>query len=538
MFSKYFSGGEFMKKIVLVLVILMMTSALTFAGGGQDASPTAVAENLPVTGRLNVEVFDRGTDGGKTLAHDNEWTRWIKQKVKADLNIDVTFIPVGRWSENTDIVNLMAAGPGSAPDLCYTYGGGMVEAFRDQGGVMNLTPYIDSYLPDLKRLLGSDPAYPGKDFIRRNADPQTGAIYSIPSYRVAIAQRNIFIRKDWLDKLGLPVPTNFNQFYQALRAFKDRDPGGVGANRVVPFGQNSDVRWGLANLIHHFINPRMSDRDRWVYNIADRYIYMDGYKRGVQEMNKWYNEGLIFRDFPLMVTADDFYNQIKSGVVGAFCQNWDMPYRTDYRLLEDLRRNVPGADYVPIDVVQNKDMMDKVGLQIFIPSFSPNKDAALKYLNWLAKPENYRFLQIGHEGINHEMVNGVPRTLSAPPGNQWIQNSANNIDYTMPMNGVELGSASLNARVLAFSYGNTPPEVVENAFVISTRNARAPAVYQATTTINQYSNDLREKADDLLAQAITARPADFNRIWDNGIRDWLRAGAQEVFNERNSLYRR
>jgi len=527
-----------MKKIVLVLVILMMTSALTFAGGGQDTSPTAVAENLPVTGRLNVEVFDRGTDGGKTLAHDNEWTRWIKEKVKRDLNIDITFIPVGRWSENTDIVNLMAAGPGSAPDLCYTYGGGMVEAFRDQGGVMNLTPYIDSYLPDLKKLLGSDPAYPGKDFIRRNADPQTGAIYSIPSYRVAIAQRNVFIRKDWLDKLGLPVPTNFNQFYQALKAFKDRDPGGVGANRVVPFGQNNDVRWGLANLIHHFINPRMNDRDRWVYNIADRYIYMDGYKRGVQEMNKWYNEGLIFRDFPLMVTADDFYNQIKSGVVGAFCQNWDMPYRTDYRLLEDLRRNVPGADYIPIDVVQNKDMMDKVGLQIFIPSFSPNKDAALKYLNWLAKPENYQFLQIGNEGVNHQMVNGVPRTIATPPGNSWIQNSPNNIDYTMPINGVEMGSQSLNARVLSLSYGDIAPEVIVNAFEVSTRNARAAAVYQATTTVNQYNRDLQEKADDLLAQAITAKPADFNRTWDNGIRDWLRSGAQEVFDERQRLYPR
>jgi putative aldouronate transport system substrate-binding protein len=536
MFSKYFSGGDFMKKIVLALVILIMTSALVFAGGSGDTSGGA-AETLTPTGRVTVEVFDRGTDGGRTLAHDNVWTNWIKEKVKRDLNIDVTFIPVGRWSEETDIVNLMAAGAGSAPDLCYSYGGGMVEAFRDMGGVMNLAPYIDSYLPDLKRLLGSDPAYPGKDFIYRNADPQTGRIYSIPSYRVAIAQRNIFIRKDWLDKLGLPVPTNLNQFYEALKAFRDRDPGGVGANRVVPYGQNSDVRWGLANIIHHHINPRMSDRDRWTYNIADRYIYMPGYKEGVRLMNRWYNEGLIFRDFALMTIADDFYNQIKSGVVGAFCQNWDMPYRTDYRLLEDLRRNVPGADYVPIDIVQNKDMMDKVGLQIFIPSFSPNKDAALKYLNWLAKPENYQFLQIGREGVNHEMVNGVPRTLSVPAGNQWIQNSSNNIDYTMPMNGVEMGSPSLNARVLGLSYGSTPPEVVANAFVVSTTNARAPAVFQATTTVNQYTNDLKEKADDLLAQAITARPADFNRVWDNGIRDWLRAGAQEVFNERRALYK-
>jgi len=267
------------KKVLMVITIVLMT-VLMLSMGGQEARPSA-GETLTPTGRLTVQVFDRGTDGGRSLAHDNAWTNWIKEKVKADLNIDITFIPVGRWSETTDIVNLMAAGPNSAPDLCYTYGGGMVEAFRDMGGVMDLAPYIDSHLPDLKKLLGSDPAFPDKDFIYRNADRQTGRIYSIPSYRVAVAQRNVFIRKDWLDALGMPVPTTYDQFYRTLVAFRDRDPGNVGRTRVVPFGVNEDARWGLADLIHHHINPRMSDRDRWVNNIADRNIMMDGYKRGV-----------------------------------------------------------------------------------------------------------------------------------------------------------------------------------------------------------------------------------------------------------------
>ena len=520
-----------MKKLVLVLMVLLLASIVVFIGGcsrGSAADPLA----LTPTGVLTVEIFDRGTDGGRTLAYDNAWTNWIKEKVRAELGIEVTFIPVGRWSEDTDIVNLMASG--SAPDLCYTYSGGMVSAFRDQGGLLNLAPYIDTYLPDLKRLLGEDTAYPGMDFIYRNRDPATGHIYSIPSYRVITAQRNTFIRKDWLDILGLPVPTNMEEFYQALVAFRDRDPGNVGINRVVPYGQNSDARWGLANLINHFIDPNMTVRDRWVYNIAERNILMSGYKEGVREMNKWYNEGLIFRDFPLMTTADDFYNQMKSGVVGAFSQNWDMPYRTDYNILVELRRNVPNADYIPIDITRNKDVMDKVGLQIFIPSYSPNKDAALKYLNWLAKPENFGFLQLGALGVNHEMVNGIPRSIAT--SGEWIQNSGQNIDYTMPMNGIELGSPEANARVMGLSYGAFSPDVIADAYVVSTRNARAPAVWQATTLVNQYTIDLQERADALLAQAITAPAAQFDSIWDNGIRAWRAAGADEVFDERSSLY--
>ena len=135
------------------------------------------------------------------------------------------------------------------------------------------------------------------------------------------------------------------------------------------------------------------------------------------------------------------------------------------------------------------------------------------------------------------MVSGVPKTLATPPGNQWIQNSPNNIDYTMPINGVEMGSAELNAKVLGFSYGNIPPEVIANAFVISTTNARAAAVFTATTKVNQYNQDLREKADDLLAQAITCKPNEFSKTWDAGIKDWLASGGKEVFDERKSLYK-
>jgi putative aldouronate transport system substrate-binding protein len=520
---------DFMKRIVLVLIISMAVFTLAFAGGQSEPAGT---------GKLTVEMFDRGTDGGRTNAVNNAWTNWIKEKVKKDLDIDITFVPVGRWSENTDIVNLMASG--SAPDLCYTYNSGMIGNFRDQGGIMDLAPYIDKYLPDLKKLLGPDPALTGKDFIRRQTETakgMEGKIFSIPSARVALAQRNIFIRKDWLDKLGLKVPTNLAQFHEVLIAFRDKDPGNVGRNRVVPYGQNSDARWGLADLINNSIQRNLSDRDRWINDVHEYYLSRPGYKEGVRLMNTWYNEKLIYQDFPLMTTADDFYNQIKSGVVGAFSQNWDLPYRTDYKINEELAKNVPGASFIPIDIgLNNKSMMDKPGLLIFIPSYSKNQIDALRYLNWLAKYENFHFLQVGTEGINHDLVNGIPRIKAAT--GQWIQNSSQNIDITMPLNGVEMGSQEQNSRVLALGYGNVPVDTIVNAYNISVKNARAPVVRQVTTNVNQYAQTLKDKADALLAQAIRANPADFDRIYDAGYRDWLSSGAQEVINERTSLWPR
>ncbi|MDR0312178.1 MAG: extracellular solute-binding protein [Treponema sp.] len=526
-----------MKRTVLFLVILLMTTALVFAAG-------ASASGATTANSITVEVFDRGTDGGRTNATNNAWTDWIKEKVRRDLGIEVTFQAVGRWSETTDMPNLLASG--SAPDLCYTYNTQMISMFRDYGGILNLTPYIDRLLPDMKRLLGTDPAIRGQDFIYRDRDPVTGRIFSIPSYVIEAraSQRNIFIRKDWLDRLGLPLPRTTQEFYNALVAFRDRDPGNVGRANVVPFAQDSDARWGFASIVHAFFDPNLSDRDMWIYRFSDRPIYVPGYKEGMRMMNQWYNEGLIYHDFPLMTVADDFFNLLKTGFVGAFSGNWDLPWRTDYMIAEQMAVNVRGAEFVPVDCIQSpngitsKDISDKPGLRIFVPAASSGKaEAALRYLNWLCLYENFHFLQVGNPGVNHNMVNGVPQIIAAT--GPWIQNSSQNIDLTMPMNGVEMMNFDLTSRVLALSYGNTPPEVIVNANNISIINGRAPVVYQAATTKDGlYNAVLSDKADDLIAQAVTARPADFDRIWDAGIRDWLQSGAQEVMDERAALWPR
>ena len=522
---------------MMALVILLMTATVMFVGCKKPATEQVPA--LTSSGKLVVEMFDRGTDGGRTMAHDNAWTDWIKEKVKKDLGIDVTFQPVGRWSENTDIVNLMASA--SAPDLCYTYNGEMIDTFRNSGGILDLSPFIDSYLPDLKKLLGEDPVFPGKDFIRRDNinTGGTGAIYKIASARVALAMRNIFIRKDWLDKLGLKVPSNINEFHDALIAFRDKNPGNVG-NRTVPFLQGSDARWGLADFIANSYTKGRSDREIWINSIVgqagERSVNMPGFKEGVRVMNQWYNEKLIYQDFPLVTVAEDGYNILKSGVAGAFSGNWDYAYRTDLAINADLAKNVPGASFVAIDLnLSNKAKLDKVGLYIFIPAFSKNQKEALQYLNWLSKFENFNFLQIGERGRNHNLVNGVPQVIpSTDP--RWIQNSAQNIDITMPLNGVYLGSDDDNAKVLALSYPGTPAETVVEAYNISVKDARAPIVHPAVLQVTQYSQTLADKADALIAQAVRTPTAQFDRVWDDGFRDWMASGAQEVINERTSQW--
>jgi putative aldouronate transport system substrate-binding protein len=486
---------------------------------------------------ITVEVFDRGTDGGKTTPANNAWTDWIKKKVLEDENISVTFIPIPRAEETQALNNMLAAG--SAPDICYTYSVELISHFGELGGLVDLSPYVDTLLKDYDAFLGMDPGIPGERLIYRMRDRQTGKTYMIPGRYMYTASQNMFIRKDWLDKLGLPLPTTKEEYYDALIAFRDKDPGGVGKNRVVPFTMTTDARWTAGIIVDPFIDPYMSAKERWINTAVERYVLLPGYKEGFRFLNKMYNDGLIDKDFPLYKT-DEMDSLVKSGVVGSMAGNWDHIYRENTRVLEDLQRNVPGADLVPVDAIRGIDgLTHKRGspptaMFWFIPKSAKNPDAAIRYVNWLSRFENYNFLQFGQEGINHEIVNGVPKIKQAT--GPWIQNSAGNGDYAFNLNGYDLGDPELNMKALAGSYG-WPPEIITNAYIISSTNAVPdPFVPVKLTEAMPLQQSLTDKAAVFFTQSVIASPQNFDRVWDEGVRDWLRSGAQAVIDERREKY--
>ena len=136
----------------------------TAANSSTEADDKSTAEEeKPEYSEITVEIFDRGTDGGKTDPTNNYYTDWIKTKCLEELNLGVTFVAVSRWEETEQLNNLMAAG--TAPDVCLTYSGDLITNYRDLGGLTDLAPYVDTLLTDLKEFLGPDLAIDGKDFI-------------------------------------------------------------------------------------------------------------------------------------------------------------------------------------------------------------------------------------------------------------------------------------------------------------------------------------------------------------------------------------
>lgn len=545
------------KLLSVLLICLMVVSVLGGCGSKnkdkQEASsdkaptsaPTKTEDNAavkedekPAYSEITVEIFDRGTDGGKTDPTNNFYTDWIKAKALEDLNLGVTFVAVSRWEEIDQLNNLMAGG--AAPDVCLTYSQDLIANYRDLGGLANLAPYVDTLLVDLKEFLGPDLALNDRDMIWRNRIDETGELFSMPARRMNVAKFNTFIRKDWLDKLNLPVPTTTQEFYDALVAFKTQDPGNVGKDKVVPFTMTSDVNWRAATLINSFVDPNLSRKDRWVNTVVDRNFLLPGYKEGVRFLNKMYNEGLVDNQFALYNDDVDSDNLIKSGFVGAFIHNWDQAFRDTPGLLKDLKANFPDAEIISIDPFTNsagtteKEIYDAAGVNYFVPASSKNVEGALRYINWLSKFENRYFLQTGEEGVTHEMVDGVPKLISAT--NEKIMNSAQNIDYTIMINGLDIGDPAKYSQALALSYP-VDSQLITDAYDNAMRNGRPAIIVPVTlSAAGPYTQTLQDKGKTLMAEAVTCKPADFDKVWDAKIADWLASGAQEIINERAAKY--
>ena len=148
-----------------------------------------------------------------------------------------------------------------------------------------------------------------------------------------------------------------------------------------------------------------------------------------------------------------------------------------------------------------------------------------------------RFLQIGEEGVHH-IVHEDGAIEMLPVVGEKIINSPSNIDYTITINGLDLGDPVLTARSIALNYPGVEAKYIERAYEITSNEARYGINVQVGDIEAEQGMEtaLSEKRNNLLAQAIVAKPEEFDAVWDRGFQDYLRSGGQAIIDERAAKY--
>ncbi len=489
------------------------------------------------TRKITVEVYDRGNDGGSDPTN-NKYTEFIKKGMLEDHNVEVEFVAVPRWTEVEQINNLLAAG--DAPDVCVTYDYPTIQTYANMGGVLDLGQYVDTYadlLPHLWEWLDETNIY-------WDRDPASGTIWAIEA-KLAVSNRiNTFVRKDWIDKLGIAEPTTKAEFEAMLVAFKENADVLLGsdASKMIPYSVSYDVGWRAATLIESFIDPNVSDKEYYVNGFDDRKITQNGTKEAVKLLNKWYNDGLMWKDFALYGSGDTTEDDMmKAGYVGAFTHNWDYPFRNgEDGIQANLKRMVgEDASYVVVDCFEDskgthtKFVSGPIDRKVFFPSTNDEPLASMMYLDWISDAEHIEYLQIGDEGVTHEKTDTGALAIVAATGDA-IQNSGFNIDYTITCNGMKLQNADLTVKSRAYSYASIDPALVEKADKVANTDMKVGKNVNVGAIAAEEGQGpaLAEKRDIIYDTAVTAAADKFDSVWDSGMNDYLSSGGQAIMDER------
>ncbi|MBO6006986.1 MAG: extracellular solute-binding protein [Lachnospiraceae bacterium] len=514
----------------------------TFEGDGTEieggSSSELVDGRFAETRHITVEIYDRGNDGG-TDPTNNMYTDYIKKGMLEDHNVEVEFVAVPRWTEVDEINNLLAAG--NAPDICVTYSYPTIQTYAGMGGVLDLQNFVVDYkndIPNLWNWLGTTNMYWDKSVT-------DGTLWAIEGKRANNNRIVCFMRQDWLDTLGLDAPTNRQEFYEAICAFRDNADTLLGkdASKMVPFSVSYDVGWRAALLIESMMDPNITDKELYVNGFDDRKLTQNGTKDALRILNQWYNEGLMWNDFALYSSGDSTEDDMmKAGYVGAFMHNWDYPFRNgEDSINANLARLVgPEAKFVAVDCFEasNGEIIKYTDStagdrKIFFPSTNDEPLASLLYLDWISDPSHIEYLQIGEEGVNHEVLPDGAYTFMAATG-EAIMNSGQNIDMTITCNGLCLSTPELTVASLANNYPPCDPADVAQANAVA-NNGKKPSKNSKITAIaaeEGMGEALNAKRDIIYDTVVVCSPEEFDAKWDELMTDYLNAGGQAIIDER------
>lgn len=509
-----------MKKMMLCLLSLAML--LTSAGcGGKKESASGGAKNL------RVAVFDRGNAPDGMTATDNIWTKWISDEFGKANNINIEFYPIPRSQEVEQINMLMASK--DAPDIVLTYDQAVFYNYAKSGGLTEVGQYLDKY-PRLKEFMGD----------RWKYTTYNDKVYGVPTKRVSEGMFCSYIRADWLKKLGLGIPETTDELYTALKAFKEKDPGGVGES-IVPFmlsaASFSDEAWqqNTLPLVMSFVEP-MSEEE-W-YTLPQ--IQYPGYKEGVRYLNKLYREGIIEQDFALQTNWNKFDENIAAGRGGFYTHNtlYQITMNGAYSML---KKNNPDAELVAIDPFANKQGKRPKwrgfmgGGYMMIPSFSDSAEEAIKYLDWMADPKVGFTLLNGNEGENYRLEEGYPVIIDA----EYNKKTAfNNVDLAIAYNGYDYGSFEKNVEAVRVA---TPElgELRADSLIKAHSDLYDNPMNDFDQPVESYiknKSKLDKKFQELMIKSITASEADFDSVYDSLAIEYMTIGGADVTAERKTVY--
>ena len=249
---------------------------------------------------------------------DNSYTRFLKD----DLNIKVVYDWVASSSDYDEKMNL-CIGSGTIPEMM-NVNATQYRALLKYDMIQPLDQYFEDYASDkLKGFVKS-----GGEELKKCITNDKGEMMAIPAPSMMVGEMNeMWIRQDWLDKLGLEAPRTWDEMVKVAEAFVTQDPDGNGEDDTIgilgPGNSNhindiGDNQFGLDPLFCSF----QSYPQYWLQDEDGTVKYgsiQPETRTALEKIQKLYTDKLID---PEMLVRSNCQETLLSGKVGIFFGPW------------------------------------------------------------------------------------------------------------------------------------------------------------------------------------------------------------------------
>jgi len=290
--------------------------------------------------------------------NNNVYTR----RWEETLGIKYRFLWTSPGSQAEEKTNVMIAS-GDLPDF-YSANRKQFEMLLKAGMLEDLTDEIEQYAtPYTKKYLTGE--YAGLlDVATRD-----GKTYGLTNgFAYHDTCQMIWIRADWLEKLGLDTPKTLADLEAVMDAFVTKDPDGNGADDTYAIAAASanlgSGYWGFSpsyfNMFHVYPNQWALKGEKELQSAMFGTDYREGTRAAILKLQEYYQRGYLHPDFAIYDDAmmqQDIFND-RCGIL--FTELWG----AYWPLVMHLDIN-PEADWVPVPIVSYDDKPGKTSNSMY-----------------------------------------------------------------------------------------------------------------------------------------------------------------------------
>jgi len=394
-----------MKSLKRSAVILTGITILSACGNqspdnkGKESND-AEATNVP---SINITMSSRSLPYIESSPNINEDKYVKKLEELSKTNVKIELIPQTDFDQK---LNLLLAANEKLPDLLEIMAINTTTTSNavENGAFLELNDLIDQYGPNLKANIP-------QDVWNSPAISREGKIFAIPTINGVTHNQVIYVRKDWLDKLGLQVPKTIDEYINVLKAFRDQDPNGNGKKDEIPFSSRKNFRVGELFFGAYDVNPGDNiPAGAWKYvdgKLIPKFILPE-MKKALKLYRELYQEKLIDNEM-FVLEGKDWDAKIKGAArVGMWIHEPNYPDKW----LSEVKQGDPKAEIINIPAPIGPDgkgggeILSSIRSAFAIPASSKNAVDVIKFLDWFYSKEADNLLTYGIEGEDYTINNG------------------------------------------------------------------------------------------------------------------------------------